>query len=104
MLNIYSGGEKITYSTGDTFELSVSNAEEFEKGAQLRFVISKDENEPYLIDCNYSLEDCCFEISLSDEDKEKLCIGKYIYKIIIITADDKVVTQKSGEIVVKWGA
>ena len=43
MIKIYSGGEKITYTKGDTFEISVSSAEGFGEESTLRFQVAKNE-------------------------------------------------------------
>ena len=104
MIKIYSGGDKITYTAGDTFEISVSSAEGFPAGATLRFQVAKDELAELLIDSDFNLTGEGFIISLKNEEKEKLPIGEYIYKLVLVGVDGEIVTQKSGELIVKWGA
>lgn len=104
MIKIYSGGEKITYTKGDTFEISVSSAEGFGEESTLRFQVAKNEQEELLIDTAFPLKDTEFNIVLTDEEKEKLSIGEYIYKLVLISGKGEIITQKSGEFTVKWGA
>ena len=104
MIKIYSGGEKITYTAGDTFEISVSSAEGFEEKSTLLFQVAKSENEEFLVNSAFDLINDEFIIILTDEEKGKLPIGEYIYKLVLINEKSEVVTQKSGELVVKWGA
>ena len=104
MIKIYSGGDKITYTVGDTFEISVSSAEGFDAGMTLKFQIAKSEDMPLLIDTVFELENTEFSVTLTDEEKEKLPIGEYIYKFVLISQDGEIITQKSGELIVKWGA
>lgn len=104
MIKIYSGGEKISYTAGDTFILNVSAAEGFEENSSLKFCIAKNEASEYVIDSDFSLTDGRFTIGLTDEEKSKLQIGDYIYKMTVVGGDGKIVTQKSGEFTVKWGA
>ena len=104
MIKIYSGGEKISYTSGDTFILNVSATEGFEENTVLKFYIAKNEVGEYIIDSEFSLSEGRFTIELTDEEKSNLQVGEYIYKMTIVGGDGKIVTQKSGEFTVKWGA
>lgn len=103
MINIYSSGKQITYTAGDTFELSVLSESEFDSGAILKFQVAKNEESELLIDTSFNLNESGFIITLNDEEKEILTLGEYIYKIVLISASGDIITQKSGELIVKWG-
>lgn len=104
MINIYSGGEKITYTAGDSFEISVSSVDGFSNDVRLKFQVAKNESESLLIDAVFELDNDEFSVVLTDEEKEKLIIGDYVYKLVLVTKSGEIVTQKSGELIVKWGA
>ena len=104
MIQIYSAGDKITYTAGDSFEITVSSADGFPIGAILKLQVAKNEIEPLLIDTIFELENEKFYVVLTDAEKEKLPIGEYIYKLVLVSKTGEIVTQKSGEMIVKWGA
>lgn len=104
MVLIYSNGEKITYTAGDTFLMEVSSAEGFEEGAQLKLQIAESETAPLLVDATFSQVGGGFEVILSDREKEKLTLGNYIYKLVLVSVAGEIITQKSGDLIVKWGA
>ena len=103
MITIYSDGEHITYTAGDTFSLDVSATDEFEQGAKLNFQVAENEQAVSVINKMFDLTYGCFEITLSKEEAQKLPIGNYIYKITIIDLSGNITTRKSGELTVKWG-
>ena len=104
MINIYSDGQQITYTAGDTFFIDVTSVEGFEEGTKLNFQIAENEQSESVVDSVYELSDGAFEIVLSDAEKERLSIGNYIYKIAVVDAGGDIITRKSGELIVKWGA
>lgn len=104
MVLIYSNGDKITYTAGDTFLMEVSSDEGFEDGAQLKLQIAESETAPLLVDATFNQVDGGFEVTLSDREKEKLTLGNYIYKLVLVSVAGEIITQKSGDLIVKWGA
>ena len=102
MIKIYSGGEKISCSTEDTFLLTVEAENGFEMGTSLKFQVAKDEEGELLIDKIFSLNGTFFQIELTEEEKPDL--GEYVYRIVLLNLDGSVITQKSGQLEVKWGA
>lgn len=95
----------IEYTRGDTFELSVEAEEGFEAGSALRLVIAENEAVSPNLNNIYSLcSDGSFFVVFSEEDKRKLNIMPYIYKLTLISADGKITTRLSGDFIVKWGA
>ncbi|MBR6523639.1 MAG: hypothetical protein IKT39_03395 [Clostridia bacterium] len=102
MIKIYSGGEKISCSTEDTFLLTVDSENGFEAGTSLKFQVAKDEDGELLIDKIFSPDGATFQIELTEEEKPAL--GEYVYRIVLMSADKSVITQKSGQLEVKWGA
>lgn len=104
MLRIFSGGEQISYTAGDSFMLCVSADDGFAEGTRLYFQVAENENAGYIIDKIFALAGDGFEIVLTQDESEKLSIGNYIYKLVVVDAEDIVITRKSGELIVKWGA
>lgn len=103
MIIIYSDGEHITYTAGDTFSVDVSATDEFEQGTKLNFQVAKNEQAESVINKMFDLTVGGFEIVLSKEETEMIPIGNYIYKIAILDLSGKITTRKSGELIVKWG-
>ncbi len=94
----------ISYTKGDTFELKVSSKTGFSDGSHLRFTVSENEAGEPLVERSYSLSGDAFLVTLTDEDKRRLEIGSYIYKISIVSVAGVIVTEASGDFLVKWGA
>lgn len=104
MINIILGST-IEYTKDDDFNMKVESESELTTNDRLRFVIAKDETSEPVVDNSYFVNsDLTFILTLSSEDKERLLLGDYIYKLILISADGKVITQLSGDFIVKWGA
>lgn len=103
MIRIYNLGEKISYTKDDTFELEV-NSDNFEAGDTCLFVIAEDENAEPVIRASFALANGSFTITLAESERDKLDLGNYIYKIVITSLSGEVITQKSGDFIVKWGA
>lgn len=96
---------RILYTKNDTFEISVSIANGFASGSYLNFVIAKNEKLDAIISTTHQLnEEGKFVIFLTQSEIDKLAYDDYVYKITIFTPDAKIVTYKSGELIVKWGA
>lgn len=103
MTNI-KNNSRIEYTKGDTFELSVSANTTIDAGSQLRFIIAESELADPVIDNTYNLNSSGdFTLYFSENNKNALLIGDYIYKMILQTIDGKIITQLSGDFVVKWG-
>ena len=95
----------IEYTKGDTLRLTISAKTSFIEGSTLRFVIARDETSNHLIDTTVSLNaDGCFVVELPKGERDKLEIDNYKYKCILISIDGIIITQKSGDFIVKWGA
>lgn len=97
----------IEYSTNDTFVFNVSpiNQETFADGSALKLIISNSETSEPIIEKTFSLNaDNTFNITLTEDETDKLSIGRYVYKIIIIDESGVISTQKSGFLDVIWGA
>lgn len=104
MIKIFSGGEKISCSMEDTFSLAIESENGFESGTKLKFQVAENEDGELLVDKIFTLNGTIFQIKLIKEEKEKLGLGEYIYRIVLLSPDESVITQKSGELEVKWGA
>lgn len=103
MISIYSNGEKITYTAGDTFLMGVSSDDGFDEGAQLKLQIAENETAPLLIDATFTQVDGGFNVTLTSSEKRRLTLGDYIYKLVLVSASGDILTQKSGDFIVKWG-
>lgn len=103
MIRIHNFGEKISYTKGDTFELEV-NGDNFETGDTCLFIVAEDENAEPVVKSTFKLTDGSFEIKFTESERGKLDLGNYIYKIVITAISGDVITQKSGDFIVKWGA
>ncbi len=105
MVKIFQKGERIEYTRGDTFLIRISpeDSDIFPAGATLEFVVADEPSKTPVIQNTYNLEYEAFNVAFSNKDKE-IPEGKYVYKMILRTADGTVTTQKSGEFTVKWGA
>ena len=104
MINIYSGGEQIEYTAGDTFSVSITAAGGFEKGTKLNFQIAHNEQSEPVVNKFFELSEDGADIALLQEEAERLSIGHYIYKMTVIDSVGNITTRKSGEFTVKWGA
>ena len=94
----------IYYTKDDTFKITVGSNGEFEEGSSLKFIIAKNEEENPLVEEIFQLNENVFDITLNNPNKDKLAIGEYIYKIVLTNSSGEVVTQVSGNFIVKWGA
>lgn len=103
MTEIYENGKKIAYTQGDTFELEV-NSENFETGDTCLFIISENESAEPVVKSTFALSNGSFSLSLTSAEKNRLIVGNYIYKVVVTALDGTVVTTKSGDFIVKWGA
>lgn len=105
MLTIINNTD-IEYTKDDTFEMTVTSDGGFAGGSQLVFVIAQGEESVPAVNQSYDLNsDGGFTVTLSAEDKARLPIKEsYIYKLVLKESDGTVITQKSGNFTVKWGA
>lgn len=96
---------RIEYTKGDTLNLTVSADAQIDSATKLKLIIAKNETSDAIIDTSYSMNsDGDFFLFFSEENKKNLLIGDYIYKMILIGIDGSIITQKSGDFIVKWGA
>ena len=102
MIKIYSEGDLITCTQGDEFSLTITSPDGFDDGTKLNFQVAENEEKESVLNLEFELDDGVFEITL--KDTQQLPIGNYIYKIAVVDPLGRVVTRKSGELVVKWGA
>lgn len=97
--------KNIEYTRGDTFYLKVTANDKFDKNSQLDFIITENENNVPIIEKTYNLNsDNEFEVTLSKADVENFNYSEYLYKFVLHTPDGNIITQKSGNFKVKWGA
>lgn len=92
----------IEYTHGDSFNLHVSSDVDISGTATLRLQINKDD-ECNVINTTFSQNESGFDVALTEEQKSLLVIGDYIYRLSIIDGAN-IVTEKSGNLKVKWGA
>lgn len=86
----------------DTFVFTVESENGFEPGAVIKFQVAKDEDDKLLVDKSFNLDGTLFKIELNKEEKPD--IGEYIYRLLLLSTNGSVITQKSGELEIKWGA
>ena len=98
-------GTDIEYTKGDTFSLDITTSGGFDENSQLTFIVAENENSQVLIENSYSLNsENAFTITISPTDSAKLNYDNYIYKMILHAPNGDIITQKSGNFKVKWGA
>lgn len=98
--------KNIEYTLGDTFSLKVGSKTEdgLKAGMQLCFRVAASESSDYIIDKTINIsDDLTFTITLNEEEKSRLSINTYHYKMTVLSDNTKI-TQKSGYFEVKWGA
>lgn len=95
----------IEYTKGDTFVLNVTTPNGFDTGTQLDLIISDNENNTPIINNTYSLNsDNEFAVTLTPAETNTLSYQNYLYKLTLHTPEGEIITQKSGNFKVKWGA
>lgn len=92
----------IEYTHGDSFNLNVSSDIGIPGGAILRMQINTDE-ETNIINTTFSQGENGFDIELTADQRSLLPVGNYIYRLSVVDGAD-IVTEKSGNLKVKWGA
>ncbi len=95
----------LEYSVDTTFNLPVYPTAdgEFSESTQLRFIVSKNENDEPVIDKTFNINsDLTFWVTLTEYEKNKLELGEYIYKMQTIK-NGVISTEISGYFIVKWG-
>ncbi|MBO5060228.1 MAG: hypothetical protein J6C82_04875 [Clostridia bacterium] len=103
MVKILNFGRHIKYTKGDTFELPVGTDGTYGEGTYLKFQIAKSEETDILIDHQETMSDNAFLVTLTDEEKAKLQLGEYIYRIQVFPINGGRYTQLSGDFSVVWG-
>lgn len=105
MVKIFQKGEKIEYTQGDTFAISISpeDGDTFIDGSTLEFIVADESSKNPIIDISCDLIAGIFNVSFSGKDRE-IPYGKYVYKMVLHAVNGTIVTQKSGEFEVIWGA
>lgn len=96
-------GANIRYTQGDTFKLTVSSRNGFNENSRLRFVVAEKEGREPIIDKTFDMNNDGFVITLDAAEREKIRIRDYVYKLVLIAPDGTIITQKSGDFIVKWG-
>lgn len=96
-------GKDVEYTKGDTFELTITG--DFDSNSQLDFIISESENSTPIIENTYQMNtEGGFTVKLTKDEEEALSYKNYMYKLRIHTPEGDIITQKSGNFKVKWGA
>lgn len=105
MIKVFQKGKIIEYTHGDTFLMRIfpKSGKTFPEGSTLEFIIAEESTKQNVIDNTYSLTDGDFRVDFSQKDTE-IPIGEYAYKMILRTVEGIVITQKSGDFSVIWGA
>lgn len=98
----------ISYTKNDTFNwtLPIVGAEE---DSQIVFIIAEkdtdDSEDNYIVNNSYPVYNAnSVTLILMQEDRSKLLIGDYYYKMIYVRPTGERTTIQSGQFNVKWGA
>ena len=102
MVTIINGCD-ISYTQGDTFEISLTLTNQTQTVVSVRFQIAQNDNDDIIINRSYNVSENSATVILETADKEKLTSGDYIYRMSVIGDDNSVITQLSGNFKVKWG-
>ena len=95
----------IEYTKGDTFLLNVTSDNGFDANSQMDFIIAESETAVPIVNNTYNLNsENGFYITFSDADVGKFNYADYMYKLTLHTPEGDIITQKSGNFKVKWGA
>ena len=95
----------IEYTKGDTFSLNITTSGGFDENSQLDFIVAENENSVPIIENTYNLNsESGFTVTLTSTDTNKFNYTDYIYKMTLHTPEGEIITQKSGNFKVKWGA
>ena len=69
------------------------------------FIVAENENSVPIIENTYNLNsESGFTVTLTSTDTNKFNYTDYIYKMTLHTPEGEIITQKSGNFKVKWGA
>ena len=91
----------IFYTKGDTFRLFITSSDD-DTIYVLRFQVARNAGADIIIDKTVQPNNEVYTVELNEEEKQSLDIGDYVYRVSLIDQTD-VITQKSGNITVKWG-
>ena len=95
----------IEYTKGDTFKLNITSDIGFEANTQLEFTITTNQNTEPIIKNKYNLNLYNeFDVTLTVSDIEKLNFADYMYRLTVYSPEGEIITHKSGNFKVKWGA
>ena len=98
-------GTTIEYSINDTIETNAAFDIPPAEGSTLRFIIAKGITAEPTISKTFAMNaDGAFTIKLTQSERNKLAIGNYIYKMIVIGIDGSIKTRISGDFIVTWHA
>lgn len=105
MVKILQESSMIEYTRGDTFLIRISpeDGDVFLDGSSLEFIVAEESSKKPIIQKVCDLTEGAFDVCFSNKDRE-ISYGNYIYKMVLRTVDGTIVTQKSGDFVVIWGA
>lgn len=99
-------GLNIEYSKGDTFSFIFESSDAIPEGSTLRMQISPNGNvNNVILEKKFNVSDNKFNILLSNEEVDGLNIDEvYQYRFTFIDVNGNVITNISGNLIVKWGA
>lgn len=96
-------GKNIVHTKGDTLILTFSADEQFEAGANCKFVIAKDELTDIITVDKSNLSGNDTDIVISAAETSKLTVGAYIWKLVYTAANGDIITIVSGDFKSVWG-
>ena len=87
----------------DTFQIDVETTD-YEEGQTLQFQVSENETAEPLISKTFSANDEVFSVALTENEKNRLSLENYIYRMTLLSISGATITTMSGNFTVKWGA
>ena len=87
----------------DTFQIAVET-DSYEEGQTLQFQISESETAEPIINKIFSAEDAVFTVVLTENEKNRLSLENYLYRMTLLDTNGEKITTMSGNLTMKWGA
>lgn len=87
----------------DTFQIDVETTD-YEEGQTLQFQVSENETATPIISKTFSATDENFSVELTENEKNRLSLENYIYRMTLLSISGATITTMSGNFTVKWGA
>ena len=99
-------GLDIEYTKGDTFSFNIECEDEIPEGSTMRLQISPNGNvNNIILYKNFNTNNNMFSVTLTQDETELLNIDEvYQYRFTFIDIYGNIITNISGNLIVKWGA